>query len=60
MASRYAAESNLDESKARRTDPGSVCRFFERDDSSLIEEPEICEHCRYMSGELCTLPQPSA
>ena len=49
-----------EENEGRKTDPESVCRFFERDDHSLIEEPEICEHCRYISRELCTLPQQSS
>ena len=47
------------ETIGRETDSENVCRFFERADHSLIEEPEICENCRYITGTLCTLPQSS-
>jgi len=43
----------------RHTSPDSVCRDYDRTDSSLIEEPEICENCRYFkeAGELCRFPE---
>lgn len=33
------------------TQPGSVCRFFDRADWSLIEEPSVCELCRFYEEE---------
>lgn len=40
------------------TEPGSVCRCFDRADWSLIEEPSVCELCRYFEEEksLCLCP----
>lgn len=29
------------------------CRDFDRDDSSLIEEPSVCENCRWFEDGVC-------
>lgn len=42
----------------RKVDPRSVCAGFDRIAWSLIEEPEVCELCRYYEedGSRCTRP----
>ena len=33
--------------EGRPVDPNGFCRFFDRCDTSLIEEPETCDVCRW-------------
>lgn len=35
----------------KHTDPQSSCRHFDRADWSLIEEPCVCELCRFYEEE---------
>lgn len=43
----------MDTAKAKPVDAESVCRCFERIPQSLIEEPEVCEWCRFYNDGLC-------
>ena len=44
---------------AKVVDPNGVCGGFDRISWSLIEEPEVCELCRYYDedGRCCTRPE---
>ena len=44
-----------EEQAGRVTDPEGFCRFFERCETSLIEEPETCDVCVWYrdAGSLC-------
>jgi len=41
----------------RSVNAESVCRLFERDAQSLIEEPEVCQCCAYYEDGLCLRPE---
>jgi len=47
--------------KEKVVNPNGVCAAFDRISWSLIEEPEVCELCRYYeeNGSRCTRPEDS-
>lgn len=42
-----------EERKYPPVEPTGVCRYFNRTDTSLIEEPEICEFCTWCIDGCC-------